>query len=148
MLKPPTDRKSLINFIESVIADRDYQFIRNTDYMLGSAMFPSYTRHKGVGNNMFGYEREAHFLLHHPEKWPAGLVIEARWQSKNGTTYQKFPFFVSNIVASKYTNIFVLGGKAAKPGSVDWLDNQVDNEKFLKLLTPEDFRAWAENGAI
>lgn len=148
MFADPKDRQSLMEYIEAQLEECGYQFISNKDFRLGNSMFPSYSKNISIGKNMFGYDRKAHLLLHHPDKWPGGLVIEARWQSENGTTYQKFPFFVANINASSYKNIFVLGGQAAMPGSVDWLRSQVNEDRFVQLLTPQEFGRWADDGII
>ena len=61
-----TDKSALVNAIE--------RFTR-----------PSYASQVNIGHTIYGTDLICDFLLFHPQKWPEGLVIEAKWQQVGGT---------------------------------------------------------------
>ena len=81
---------------------------------------PSYASQVNIGQTIYGTDLVCDFLLFHPQKWPEGLVIEAKWQQVGGTVDEKYPYFVMNIWSSEYSTILVLDGGGYRKGAEQW----------------------------
>lgn len=143
-----SDRKLLMQFIESNLLESDYAFLEKLNVAnLGSMRFPVYSKNVIVGKNIYDNARKSHLFVFHPEKWPKGLVIEVRWQGVNGTIDEKFPFIVMNIKRSSYETVVVMGGPNLKPEVSNWVSNQI-GYRLIEVFNPMEFQTWINEGNL
>ncbi len=148
MSKYISDRKYLLEFIESNLLESGYQLVdRIRVDQMRSFGFPIYARNIGVGKNIYNLERKGHLFLYHPQKWKNGLVIEVRWQAVNGTVDEKFPFIVMNIKRSGLETVIVMGGEKLKPQVFEWVQNQI-GYRLVEVFDPIEFQNWALGGNL
>lgn len=102
-----------------------------------------YKRHKVIGTSIYGHNLRVDFFVENIPEYPEGLIIESKWQDATGSVDEKFPYLVENIV-KRYPcpAIVVVAGGGQKPGSVEWLRNQVDGEKLVGVYNLEEFLSW------
>lgn len=140
----------LERFIEHNLID--YGFAKVADKIaLTNAMHslskPSYASQVNIGQTIYGTDLICDFLLFHPQKWPEGLVIEAKWQQVGGTVDEKYPYFLLNIWASEYATIFVLDGGGYRLGAEQWIrSRQKDN--LLHVFNMMEFQTWVNQGNL
>ena len=141
-------RKYLEQLVESQLSKSGYRFVEKLKHeQLARLQSPAYAKKVRIGKDVFGRNRDAHYLLFHPRKWPKGLVIELRWQSKSGTVDQKFPFIVMTIKRSGLETIMVVGGENLKPEAANWLANQI-GYRLIEVFNPQEFQVWVNQGNI
>ena len=89
-----------------------------------------------VGVSIFGHRLKADLMVSGLPDFPRGLAIESKWQSSDGSVDEKFPYLVMNIrMAYPCPVIIILDGRGSKPGAVEWLKGQVDQEHLLAVLS-------------
>ena len=78
----------LEQIIESCLKNCGYEEYPNKKALgsMAEEERPVYCRQVKIGNNIYDTALKCDFLLFHPEKWPKGLVIEAKWQQVGGST--------------------------------------------------------------
>ena len=59
-------------------------------------------RQQVVGISIYGSALRADLLLAPMPQWPAGLVIESKWQDTLGTADEKLAFLALNILEGRY----------------------------------------------
>lgn len=102
---------------------------------------PSYAKQVHIGDTIYGTDLISDFLLFHPDKWPLGLVIEAKWQQVGGTVDEKYPYFVMNIWASEYQTILVLDGGGYREGAERWV-RSMQRHNLLHIFNMTEFQTW------
>ena len=148
MLMPVSDRKLLLEFVDSQLLESGYKYVeklKTEDF--DSLTFPVYSTNVVVSKNIYNKARKCHFILFHPLKWAKGLVIEVRWQGVNGTVDEKFPFIVMNIKRSGRETVIVMGGSNLKPEVFSWVQQQI-GYRLIEVLYPTDFQNWALQGNL
>ena len=108
---------------------------------------PVYATNVKIGRNIYDSARRCDFLLIHPQKWPWGLVIEAKWQQSSGSVDEKYPFLVLNIRQSHFKTILLLDGGGYRAGAECWLRSQVDGN-LLHVFNMSQFQTWVNQGNI
>lgn len=108
---------------------------------------PSYASQVNIGQTIYGTDLVCDFLLFHPQKWPEGLVIEAKWQQSTGTVDEKYPYFVLNIWSSEYATIFVLDGGGYRPGAEEWVRG-MQKDNLLQVFNMAEFQIWVNEGNL
>ena len=109
--------------------------------------FPSYATQVNIGYTIYDTDLICDFLLFHPQKWPEGLVIEAKWQQTGGTVDEKYPYFVLNIWASEYRTILVLDGGGYREGAANWIRSQ-QKHNFMHVFSMAEFQTWVNQGHL
>ncbi len=143
-----SDRKYLLEFVESQLKESGYQFIEisRIDEIVKLSQ-PAYSTNVVIGKNIYKNNRKGHFLLYHPNKWPKGLVVEVRWQGVNGTVDEKFPFIVMNIKRLGLETVIVMGGGNLKPEVVNWVESQI-GYRLIEVFNPAQFQNWVLEGNL
>ena len=78
------------------------------------------------------------------------IRIECKWQQSAGSVDEKIPYLYLNSIFSFEENevILIIDGKGQKPGSIDWLKYQIDNNwlneknKIIRLMDLSSFISW------
>lgn len=140
--------KRLESFIENLLIE-DYTYIKKEEFKTATFLDqPIYTRQLRICKSIYDSDLKGDFVIHHPEKWPKCLVVEAKWQQIGGSVDEKFPYLVMNIKERyPYPAIVVIDGGGFKKGAVDWLVNQ-KGENILEVFTMPQFQKWVNEGNI
>ena len=139
----------LENFIDNVIIRRGYTFVEKKRFETAKYLGqPVYSKQYPISKSIYNTQLYCDFIIHHPEKHPDCLVIEAKWQQSAGSVDEKFPYLVENI-RKKYpcATVIILAGGGYKKDAEQWLRNQVD-EKLIHVLDMTEFQKWANNDGI
>jgi len=99
--------------------------------------------------SIYGRQLRVDFYVPNIAAYPAGLVIESKWQESNGSAEEKFPYLVANIREQYPCPAIVIAagrgarqvGKGAHPGAITWLKRHID-DKLLAVLTFEELLVW------
>lgn len=96
-----------------------------------------------IGQNIYGGDIRADFLIEGVAVFPDGLIIESKWQETAGSADEKFVYLVENI-KKRYPcpTIIVYGGKGFRSGAVEWLKAQADGKRLYRVMSLEEFLAW------
>src|SRR5436190_22679562 len=71
-----------------------------------------------IGRTIYGTNLRVDFVIRNLAAFPAGLVIESKWQDGNGTIDEKFPYLVENIrQAYPLPAIVIVHGGGWRPGA-------------------------------
>lgn len=141
---------NLERFIKDVLSGEGYHFVKRE--LFGKVSFISpyyYTTEYYICDGIYGTKIKCDFILHHPQKYPENLIIESKWQSSSGSTDEKYPYLVHNIL-ERYPSpcIIILDGDGYKPGAEKWLRSQVDKKKLKDVFNMREFRIWANAGNL
>jgi len=110
---------------------------------------PIYARQFHAGTSIYGTPSYADFAIYHPQKWPDGLVIEAKWQQVGGSVDEKYPYLVLNIQDCYcYPTVLLLDGGGYKKGAEQWIRSQVGDGNLLRVFNMVEFQTWANKGNI
>lgn len=117
---------ALEQFVQNSLKALGYQYIGKKQFLDFSrqATYPIYTQQILIGETIYGTKRYCDFILFHPEKYPANLIIECKWQQSTGSVDEKFPFLVHNIRKTGIDTIVLLDGRGYKDGAKAWLEGQ------------------------
>lgn len=108
-----------------------------------------YTRQYPLCNSIYGTPLKCDFIIYDEEKWPNGLVIEAKWQERAGSVDEKYPYLVLNINHQYETPcVIVLDGQGYKPGAEKWLRAQAGAGNLLHVFGLVEFQRWANSGSL
>ena len=97
-----------------------------------------------IGRTIYGTDLRVDFVLFNLLAFPAGLVVESKWQDVGGTVDEKFPYLVENIqrMYSLPTIVIVHGG-GCREGAVRWLRDHCDGQRLVAVYGLEEFISWA-----
>ncbi len=142
--------KNFEKFIEAQLIECGYNKVADKKNFVSTMAIsekPTYSREVNIGKNIYDTKRSCDFLLYHPQKWPEGLVIEAKWQQVSGSVDEKYPFLVLSIKKSSYGTILLMDGGGYRKGAEKWVRNQVD-DKLLHVFNVDEFLTWISQGNI
>lgn len=93
--------------------------------------------------SIFGKQVQVDVLIQPCDRFPDGLIIEAKWQDVPGSAEEKLPYLVTNI-KNRYPcpTIIVIDGHGFTDGARDWLRDEVDNDKLLAVFSIKEFISW------
>ena len=137
---------SLEEIIQGSLERKGYKFIEKKKFEAARYLDQAvYTRKYQVAKSIYDTDLYCDFILYHPKKSPACLIIEAKWQESAGSVDEKFPFLVANI-KEKYPSaaIIVLDGGGYKKGADKWLRAQIDG-KLIHVFNLMEFQKWANS---
>jgi len=98
-----------------------------------------------MGLGIFGTPIAADFYLDDIPSFPAGLVIESKWQEVGGSVDEKFPYLVATIQECFFCPaIIVLHGGGFRAGAEHWLRRQVRGNLF-GVFRLEEFLTWVNH---
>ncbi len=140
----------LEKFIEFSLIDCGYLNIQNKSEFvkrLETYKKPSYSKQANIGQTIYETKLICDFLLFHPQKWPQGLVIEAKWQQVSGTADEKYPYFVMNIWKSEYQTVLVLDGGGYRAGAERWV-RSMRKHNLLHIFGMAQFQSWVNQGNL
>jgi hypothetical protein len=112
-----------------------------------------YLRRPGViGRTVYGEPWKPDLVLDNAREFPAGLIVECKWQESTGSADEKLYFLAANIKAAPLPGIIVIGGQGARvagagarPAAIAYLRQQVDGRQLVRVLTTEELMTWARN---
>ena len=100
-------------------------------------------RQRKIGMGVFDTPIQVDFYLPQLPGYPAGLIIESKWQEIQGTADEKLCYLVENIrYCYPCPVIIIAGGKGARPGAIKWLKANIDGVHLLAVLSLEEFVSW------
>ena len=140
----------LEEWVKRYIESEGYEEHKSKDFLneLPNLAGKTYARQVLIGKNIYGRDRKVDFVLHHPELWRDGLVIECKWQGSAGSVEEKYPFLVYNIALSGRATIIVLDGEGYREDAKNWLHNQVGSSYLRQVFTLGEFQRFAARGGI
>jgi len=106
-----------------------------------------FLRQVPLDRSVYGHRIRADFLVENIEEFPHGLVIESKWQDRYGTTDEKFPYVVENILAGGYgphAVLVVATGGGHRAGAIEWLRMRVDGDRLIGVFSFEDLLSWVQ----
>lgn len=106
----------------------------------------SFRRQVPRGLSIYATRVRADFVVDNLLQYPAGLVIESKWQDIPGTADEKWPYVVANIRAGAYQApvLLVVYGGGYRPGAMDWLRTQIDGIDLIAVLSFEGLLSWLQ----
>lgn len=132
--------------VRQILLSQGYEFIKDHDFFALHQVSKQslFTAQAVVGENIYGKGRKADFVVYHPRKWPACLVIESKWQASTGTVDEKYPFVVLTIHSGDYDSVIVLDGGGYSVGAKKWLEEQAGKGRLRQVLDIGGFQRWAK----
>ena len=99
-----------------------------------------------IDKNMYGAMHRTDIFVHHPDKYPIGLHIEAKYQGSGGSVDEKYVFTALSLAAFRAPSILVLDGEGARSCAVKWLKQYAKESKgTLVFMSLADFSAYARD---
>jgi len=93
--------------------------------------------------SIFGKRIRVDMLIPPCVRFPAGLIIEAKWQDVTGTAEEKLPYLWLNITKFyPYPTMVVIDGSGFSDGAIDWIKSKVDGEKLIAVKSVQEFMSW------
>ena len=97
-----------------------------------------------VGKNIYEYNLRVDFVVRNLQQFPAGLIVESKWQDVLGSIDEKFPYLKDNIYLQyPLPTIVVVHGGGCRANAVNWLRAQCDGQHFIGVYGLEQFISWA-----
>lgn len=96
-----------------------------------------------VGDSIKGGRIRVDFLITGIPAFPAGLIIESKWQEVPGSADEKL-FGLAEDIDKRYPcpTIVIVAGGGHRQGIIDWIRGQVKGGKLYAVMTFEEFLAW------
>ncbi len=140
-------RRRLAQHVEELLTE-EYECVPNDVFFAARCLRqPIFGTQVTIGLTIYATPRKVDFILHHPSKWPASLVIQCKWQSTSGTTDEKLPFEVECINQGRFPTIVVLDGSGYRDGAKQWLLGQ-RNEKLIEVVDMHGITRLQQTGVI
>ena len=120
--------------------DAAENIVQNMFRQFGYRVIP----HKPNYISVYNHPAKPDMLIKGFPKYEEGLIVEVKRQIEGGSVDEKFLYVCANIKKRFiYPAVVVLSGTGFKKGSVTWLKNQVDGEKFIGVFTTfDDLLTW------
>jgi hypothetical protein len=98
---------SLEEFVHNTLIRKGYKFVEHRQFDAERFLDqPIFTVHYPVARSIYDTQLFCDFLIFHPDKHAANLIIESKWQQSRGSVDEKFPFLVANI-RDKYPHAII-----------------------------------------
>ncbi len=142
-------------FVENTLLRRGYtefqgnkkQAFANRNSISGK----QYIKQLHVGDSIYETKRKVDFFIVNKNKYPDGFIIECKWQQSAGTTDEKYPFLLFNILKTGVPTVILLDGGGYKPAAEAWLKNQANkkiNRALWHVWNMAEFRKEVNNGFL
>jgi len=120
---------------------------RDTEDILAAVLRVSgitFHRQVTIGTTIYGTELRVDFVLLNLREFPAGLIVESKWQDVGGSVDEKFPYVLENI-RHQYPlpAVVIVHGGGCRDGAVRWLRERVDGTHLIAVYGLEEFISWA-----
>ena len=76
-----------------------------------------------IGESLYGSKMKIDFVLYDKLKFPDGLIIEAKWQSSQGSVDEKYVYTALSLLKQKGEKILVLDGGGFREGAMNYLQS-------------------------
>jgi len=97
-----------------------------------------------LGRTIYDTKLRVDFVARNLTAFPAGLILESKWQDISGSVDEKFPYLVENIRhCFPHPAIVIVHGGGCRVGALAWLRAQVDGERLIKVCNLEELTSWA-----
>lgn len=110
-----------------------------------------YLKQLPCGQTIYNTKRTVDFLIINREKFPNDLIIECKWQQGTGTTDEKYPYLLFNIIKTGIPSIVILDGNGYRKAAYKWLADQADKEMNRALIgvwNMAEFQTKVNNGFL
>ena len=149
-------RKTIENLVVRALAKSGYIEIKcpkgqiSVNQNIGGNHSKYYIRRALLGKNIYDGDYIVDFLIVNHTKPQRELIIECRWQQSKGTTDQKYPFFLLNILKTNIPTVILLDGGGYKQAAKDWLKAEAKRTQGLLLgvWSRSEFQAQVRNGFL
>ena len=139
----------LESWVEDHLAECGYNEVSAKAFMEQTAGDePCFAKQCVIGKSIYGTKRKVDFVLSHPELWPAGLVIQCKWQASSGSVDEKYPYEVACINHLLLPTIIVLDGGGYKPGAKAWLLGPAGFGHLLHVFDMGQFARFCSRGEV
>jgi hypothetical protein len=102
-----------------------------------------FARQVTVGRTIYRTELRVDFIVTNLAAFPAGLILESKWQDVSGSIDEKFPYLVENIRQQYPLPVVVIvHGGGCRPGAIEWLRARVDGQRLVAVYNLEEFLSW------
>ena len=129
------DPKEFINFLESIVSKEKYPkgvFVRQ--FCICKSI---YSKPETI------HYTKCDFLIYHPDKFPKGLILEAKYQKVGGSVDEKLPYLVESIKKYACDCIVVIEGEGFRVGAIPWLKSKIEEVPQLReVFNLDEFKAW------
>ena len=103
-------------------------------------------RQRVIGIGIYGTPIQADILIERAPGFPAGLIIESKWQGSGGSVDEKYPYLVENIRHCYPCPVIILAdGDGARPGAIRWLKSQVDGVNLYAVFSLKELVTWCNH---
>ena len=118
---------------------------RQDDLLSAGLLSRRYARQVYVGTGIYGTDLYVDFYIVGSQPFPAGLIVECKWQQTGGSVDEKLPYVNLNIQHCYPTPaIVVIDGGGMKSGAIAWLEAQVAvNPNLVGVYPLSSFIIWA-----
>lgn len=103
---------------------------------------------KGLVQNIYGGPLALDFYLSHPQKHPAGLIIEAKYQERGGSIDEKLYFTIGSLIATGIPSLLLLIGNGVKKPARTWCLKQQIPGRLTVLADWADFLRLINKGYL
>ena len=135
-------------WVQDELEGAGYVLVASEAILSGNVNSPCFSKQCVIGNSIYGTSRRADFVLHHPELWPDGLVIQCKWQASAGSVDEKYPYEVACINHLSFPAIIVLAGDGYKVGAKEWLRAQAGCGNLKHVFDMGEFARFCSRGGI
>lgn len=104
----------------------------------------NFERQAVIGYTIYHRKHHVDFFVRNLLEFPAGLVIESKWQASDGSIDEKFPYVFENIQHSRVPTIVVVHGGGCHPGAMQWLRERIDGKLLVAVFGLEQFMSWIQ----
>lgn len=135
-------------WVQDELEGAGYTLVSSEAFLAGNVTSPCFAKQCVIGKSIYGTKRKVDFVLSHPELWPAGLVIQCKWQSSSGSVDEKYPYELACINHLSFPTIIVLDGGGYKPGAKEWLLGQAGSGNLRHVFDMGQFARFCSRRGI
>ena len=144
---------TLEKFVEQALLGRGYvefwnhkrQLFANSQTLGGK----QFAKQVYIGETIYDTDRKVDFLVVNADRFPAGLIIECKWQQAKGSVDEKYPFLIFNIVRTGIPTVVLLDGGGYKKAAMEWLRDNVNKRgALIGVWTMAEFQTQVNNGLL
>lgn len=106
-----------------------------------------YARQVYIGKGIYKTDIYVDFYILGCADFPAGLIVECKWQQSKGSVDEKLPYVNLNIQQCyPVQTVVLIDGNGMKPGAIAWLNQQIGTNPHLAAVhTLSSFIVWGNN---
>lgn len=142
--------------VKSILLEKGFQVVKYKDWVKNSLFLTQEVLVENVPyTTIYNHKGKTEFLLK-SEKYSFEARIECKWQQVAGSVDEKLPYLYLNCIEAipEHNIIILIDGEGWKPGSVQWLKDATESNRYLnslskskdiKVFSLTEFMTWANN---